>query len=161
LLHAVRDRPCSAVIVRAEDEPAPESAADDPHGGKANAASGNWKLFGSRCKHLQADNRCGIYERRPRICRKYSTENCDYHGGDYDWDLLFSSADQLQRYAREKLKRRRSQKSEVRSQKKRQKRRPPRLRLMPMLGAPHNGSNGNGKHNGHGRFALSLPVLRG
>jgi Fe-S-cluster containining protein len=125
-----------------------------------------WYLgFYSRCKHLQADNRCGIYERRPRICRKYSTDNCDYHGGDYDWDLLFSSADQLERYAREKLKRRRSKKRVASSEKKRRKHRLPRLRPIPMLGGPHNGANGNGKHNGNGngngRFAMSLPVLRG
>jgi Fe-S-cluster containining protein len=57
----------------------------------------------SRCKHLQADNRCGIYETRPRICREYSTENCDYHGGEYDWEVLFSSAEQLWEYAEEQL----------------------------------------------------------
>jgi Fe-S-cluster containining protein len=57
----------------------------------------------SRCKHLQADNRCGIYETRPRICRQYSTENCDYHGGEYDWEVLFSSAEQLWEYAEEQL----------------------------------------------------------
>jgi len=57
----------------------------------------------SRCKHLQEDNRCGIYETRPRICRQYSTENCDYHGGEYDWEVLFSSAEQLWEYAEEQL----------------------------------------------------------
>jgi Fe-S-cluster containining protein len=57
----------------------------------------------SRCKHLQEDNRCGIYETRPRICRQYSTDNCDYHGGEYDWEVLFSSAEQLWEYAEEQL----------------------------------------------------------
>jgi Fe-S-cluster containining protein len=62
----------------------------------------------NRCKHLQGDNRCGIYEERPRICRSYSTDNCDYHGGEYDYEALFTSAEQLQRYATEKLARRRT-----------------------------------------------------
>jgi uncharacterized protein len=58
----------------------------------------------TRCKHLQKDNRCGIYETRPTICRNYVTDNCDYHGGEYDFQLLFTSAEQLRRYAVEKLK---------------------------------------------------------
>lgn len=58
----------------------------------------------SRCKHLQGDNRCGIYETRPHICRNYVTDNCDYHGGEYDFELMFTSAEQLRRYALEKLK---------------------------------------------------------
>ena len=57
----------------------------------------------TRCKHLEPDNRCGIYETRPRICREFSTENCDYHGGDYGFEKLFTSGDQLRTYAEEKL----------------------------------------------------------
>jgi len=57
----------------------------------------------TKCKHLQPDNRCGIYETRPRICRKYSTDNCDYHGGEYDFEILFTSGDQLREYAEKKL----------------------------------------------------------
>lgn len=57
----------------------------------------------NRCKHLQDDNRCGIYETRPNICRKYTTDNCDYHGGEYDYEKLFTSAEDLQDYAAEQL----------------------------------------------------------
>jgi uncharacterized protein len=57
----------------------------------------------NRCKHLMPDNRCGIYETRPRVCRGYSLDNCDYHGGDYGFEKLFTSAEQLERYAKEKL----------------------------------------------------------
>ncbi len=57
----------------------------------------------NRCKHLQTDNRCGVYETRPRICRNYDTDNCDYHGGQYGWDILFTSAEQLRLYAEKKL----------------------------------------------------------
>lgn len=61
----------------------------------------------SRCKHLQPDNRCGIYETRPRVCRSYTTDNCDYHGGEYDFEVLFTSAEQLREYAEKKLNARR------------------------------------------------------
>jgi UDP-3-O-[3-hydroxymyristoyl] glucosamine N-acyltransferase LpxD len=30
------------------------------------------------CKHLLPDNRCGTYDTRPGICRKYTTVNCEY-----------------------------------------------------------------------------------
>ena len=40
---------------------------------------GDWYLLvHTTCKHLQPDNRCGIYATRPTICREYSTENCEY-----------------------------------------------------------------------------------
>ncbi len=53
------------------------------------------------CKHLGPDNRCQIYEMRPKVCRGYSMDNCDYHGGEYDFQKLFTSAEQLDRYVRE------------------------------------------------------------
>jgi Fe-S-cluster containining protein len=118
----------------------------------------------SRCKHLQADNRCGIYETRPKICREYSTENCDYHGGEYDFEKLFTSAEQLEDYAREKLAaaRKRKRLSGKVSPPARPKR-PTRRRLSIAAGALSlgkgavNGSgNGNGKGNGR---RVSLPQL--
>ena len=57
----------------------------------------------SRCKQLQADNRCGIYETRPLICRAYSTDNCDWHGGEYNFETLFTSAEQLETFAKTAL----------------------------------------------------------
>lgn len=59
--------------------------------------------FLTRCKHLLPDNRCGVYETRPRICRGYDTGNCDYHGGDYNYEHLFTSAEQLREFAEKKL----------------------------------------------------------
>jgi Fe-S-cluster containining protein len=49
------------------------------------------------CKHLGADNRCGIYEIRPQICRDYTTDNCEY---DDDWvyDQYFETAEQVSEY---------------------------------------------------------------
>lgn len=65
---------------------------------------GDWYLAVlTRCKHLQQDNRCGIYETRPRICRSYTTDNCEFHGMDYDYDQLFTSAEQLVEYGEKQL----------------------------------------------------------
>jgi Fe-S-cluster containining protein len=128
----------------------------------------------ARCKHLQQDNRCGIYEKRPRICRDYSTENCDYHGGDYDWEILFSSAEQLERYAdqwlaKERLKKKRREQRETKtiaSKRHRPRRRkPPRLHVTLLAGGPDRpprNVNGNSHRNGNGHARnIPLPVLRG
>jgi Fe-S-cluster containining protein len=90
----------------------------------------------TRCKHLAEDNRCGIYEDRPRICRSYTTDNCDWHGGEYDYEQLFTSGDQLREYAEEKLGR------PLVLQKKKKKRKPLMLQM---------GRNGARK--------LSLPLV--
>src|SRR5438105_5108300 len=99
----------------------------------------------SRCKHLQADNRCGIYEQRPRVCRSYSTDNCDYHGGEYDFEVLFTSAEQLREYAEKKLKRSLVARS-VRPKRKRRKNTNGQVVLsLPVLSLNR---NGNGRGNG-------------
>ncbi len=62
---------------------------------------GDWYIcLQSVCRHLQSDFRCGIYDARPRICREYSTENCDYHSGDYGWDAHFTCPEHLDEYVR-------------------------------------------------------------
>jgi Fe-S-cluster containining protein len=33
--------------------------------------------FESRCRHLLDDNKCGIYAKRPHICREYSEVSCE------------------------------------------------------------------------------------
>lgn len=39
---------------------------------------GEWTvIFETRCRHLQPDLRCGIYERRPHICREFDNRSCD------------------------------------------------------------------------------------
>lgn len=46
------------------------------------------------CKELQQDNRCGIYETRPQICRDYSTKNCEYEEGTV-YDRYFETPEQM------------------------------------------------------------------
>jgi Fe-S-cluster containining protein len=60
---------------------------------------GDWYLLvHTECKHLQADNRCGIYETRPRVCREYSTSNCEYED-KWTYERYFETAEQVQEYA--------------------------------------------------------------
>lgn len=127
----------------------------------------------SRCKHLQPDNRCGIYEKRPKVCREYTTDNCDYHGGEYNFAQLFTSAEQLEAYAKEKLRRQRQRarrkreraaakpngRPMVKAKLRRARRRSERTSVTlatEVLGAMGHGANG--KANGNGK--LSLPILR-
>ena len=65
---------------------------------------GDWYVqVQARCKNLQADNLCGIYQSRPRICANYEAGDCDYGGGAYQYDLFFSHAKQVEAYVLEKL----------------------------------------------------------
>ncbi len=57
--------------------------------------------FQTNCRHLQADQRCGIYATRPNICRQYDTDNCDYHSGDYGWQHHFTDPRHLDAYLRD------------------------------------------------------------
>lgn len=113
----------------------------------------------NKCKHLQKDNRCGIYETRPKICRGYSTDNCDYHGGDYGFEKLFTSAEQLWAYAHEQLKAKRQKKKPARKAAG-AARRKPRLRI-PADALANGGGNGAAVHNGRGGSnGIALPILR-
>ncbi|MFN7965318.1 MAG: YkgJ family cysteine cluster protein [Acidobacteriota bacterium] len=61
-----------------------------------------------KCKHLQSNNLCGIYETRPQICRDYAIPEklespdeplCDYFSKDIDHDHEFRTMDELEAYA--------------------------------------------------------------
>jgi len=83
---------------------------------------GSWYLLvHTECKHLQSDNRCGIYETRPLICREYSTENCEYED-DWLYEQYLETAEQAGEYAEAILPRKKGQ--SIRSRK------PP---LLPVL----------------------------
>ncbi len=60
---------------------------------------GDWYVqFQTRCKNLLADNRCGIYDSRPEICREYEPGECDYSGGTYEYEHLFTHPQQIDEY---------------------------------------------------------------
>ena len=60
---------------------------------------GDWYLLvHTTCKHLMEDNRCGIYETRPQICRDYSTDGCEYED-DWTYEQYFETPEQVEEYA--------------------------------------------------------------
>lgn len=72
---------------------------------------GDWYIqFETTCRHLTPDNLCGIYQRRPQICREYKAGECDYTGGSYEYDHLFTHVDQIETYARQFLGKKRQRK---------------------------------------------------
>ena len=70
-------------------------------GTEVYVSDGDWYLnVKNTCKHLRADYSCAIYDTRPRICRQYTTKNCDITSDEYDHEHHFYSAEQLEEYAR-------------------------------------------------------------
>jgi Fe-S-cluster containining protein len=63
----------------------------------------------TRCKYLTRDDRCRIYLNRPKICRDYTTKECEY---DEDWSFtqVFETPEQLWEYAEAVLPPRRRRK---------------------------------------------------
>lgn len=60
---------------------------------------GDWYLMVlADCKHLLDDNRCGIYEDRPGICRKYTTDDCEFED-DVLYEKFFETPEQVWEYA--------------------------------------------------------------
>lgn len=50
------------------------------------------------CQYLTPDNRCGIYFDRPRVCREYTTDDCEYDS-DWSFDKIFETPEQIWEYA--------------------------------------------------------------
>jgi len=53
----------------------------------------------NKCRHLsEKDYKCQIYHKRPKICREYNPDNCDFTNGQYDYDLYFEDDRQMEAY---------------------------------------------------------------
>ncbi|REJ66337.1 MAG: YkgJ family cysteine cluster protein [Planctomycetota bacterium] len=74
------------------------------------------------CDHLQPDNRCGIYETRPQICRDYTTDECEYDD-EWTYDRYWETPEQIAEYAEAVAPRKRGQ--SIRS---------PEPALLPVIG---------------------------
>jgi uncharacterized protein len=72
------------------------------------------------CRHLQDDNRCGIYDTRPQVCRDYSTKDCEYDD-DWTYDFYLERPEQVAEYTEAVL------------QKKGRSIRSPKPPLLPIL----------------------------
>ncbi len=68
--------------------------------------SNGWYLLCQvRCEFLLPDNRCGIYERRPIICREHSNESCEFDRSvDEGCELYFQTFTELDAYCRKRFK---------------------------------------------------------
>lgn len=75
----------------------------------------------ARCNALQLDNRCGIYETRPEICREYTIEGCDYHGGNYEYKNIFKSPDEIEEFGKQYLKQEAAKKRKASTRKRQSK----------------------------------------
>jgi Fe-S-cluster containining protein len=54
-------------------------------------------LVHTTCRHLQPDNRCGIYDTRPQVCRDYSTNDCEYED-DWTYEFYLERPEQVAEY---------------------------------------------------------------
>jgi len=66
---------------------------------------GDWYLnVMNKCLSLSdQDYTCQIYPMRPKICRGYKTQDCDFTGAEYDYELHFTSAKQMEEYMKIKF----------------------------------------------------------
>lgn len=60
---------------------------------------GRWLIkVPTRCAALNEDGLCSIYENRPKTCREYSTENCDYYTEYENWDTDYAEIESPEDY---------------------------------------------------------------
>jgi uncharacterized protein len=60
---------------------------------------GEWYLLvHNKCKALREDHLCGAYETRPKICRDYTTDKCEYEE-EWVYDHYFETPEQVTEYA--------------------------------------------------------------
>jgi Fe-S-cluster containining protein len=65
---------------------------------------GDWYLnIKNNCRYLSPQHRCDNYQMRPKICRKYKTDDCDLSGDEYDHSLSFADDRQMEEYMRTKF----------------------------------------------------------
>ena len=66
---------------------------------------GDWYIsMKNMCRHLSdKDHKCLIYDRRPKICRKYKHVDCDFVEGEYEYELHFTSDREMDEYIRIKF----------------------------------------------------------
>jgi len=66
---------------------------------------GWYLMIRSQCTHVQDDGRCGIYERRPEICRAYENDFCEYdEPAEEGFELFFGDYNALRKYCMKRFK---------------------------------------------------------
>jgi Fe-S-cluster containining protein len=60
---------------------------------------GWYLLVHNTCLHLLPDGRCGIYNDRPRICREYTSDFCEFdQSAEEGFELFFDGYQSLHEY---------------------------------------------------------------
>ena len=60
---------------------------------------GAWYLVVlTKCDYLMPHNQCAIYHDRPKICRDYTTDECEYDA-DWGFEKVFETPEQIWEYA--------------------------------------------------------------
>lgn len=68
-------------------------------------ADGWYLLINMPCRHLLPQGGCAIYVERPRVCRTYSNEFCEYDARAEDsFKRFFDSYEALLAYCRQRFK---------------------------------------------------------
>ncbi len=89
-------------------------------------SDGWYLLFETRCEHLLADNRCGIYDTRPQVCRDYSNDYCEFdEPAERHFKLLFTDYESLLRYREQRFRRRGAPAGSAQTKRSRKTRRNP------------------------------------
>jgi Fe-S-cluster containining protein len=66
---------------------------------------GWYLLINNPCNHLLPDGRCGIYADRPKICREYTNEFCEFDQDSVEgFDLYFDGYEALLKYVRRRFR---------------------------------------------------------
>lgn len=61
----------------------------------------SWNIqFNTPCEMIKG-SKCSYYERRPKICRKYSSENCDKYGDGDSFKILFKTIEDFEKWMAE------------------------------------------------------------
>jgi uncharacterized protein len=64
----------------------------------------DWLIeFKTSCKNILPNNKCGIYDNRPLVCRTHSQKNCEHHNSEKAFKREFTSVEDLKEYLEEKM----------------------------------------------------------
>jgi len=66
---------------------------------------GDWLVeYLTDCKYLDENNKCKIYEKRPKTCREHDPESCQANGEGEIGNPVFKSVEDLEKYLKEQKK---------------------------------------------------------
>jgi len=61
----------------------------------------SWNMqVNNKCKKLKEDGWCGYYEKRPIICREYSSENCERNGDGDSFKIMWKSLEEFNEWVK-------------------------------------------------------------